>query len=294
MNASARHTASERSRRRSGSRSKSVRPTGEELIERALCGTLSWLTGNQVAKLRSVASIERFAAHSTVPTEDGRIRFLVTGALRCRFTDTGCQDQLSYFLGPGDVAANLFFCSPGTLRVYDAVIDSSLLSIPLEPFANAIAGVPWRSFKRSVAEMLRSPFSLLALLNRQRGVPAVSRLAQVLLHLASKFGVKDSRGTILTLKVTNTDLAALAGCSRQQLTVLLNELAKCGAAVKEGSRMALDITRLNAIARPGMADRANRADASAPARLELNGNARTSDASDAKPTGKHRLHSLKP
>jgi CRP/FNR family transcriptional regulator, cyclic AMP receptor protein len=261
MNARAQHKPFKPSPRRSGSRNKPAGLTNDELIERALSRTLSWLTSDQVAKLRSVASIERLRAHSTIQPEDGRIRFLLTGALRCRYTDTGCQSQLSYFLGPGDMATNLFFCSPGTLRVYDAVIDSSLISIPVEPFAEAIAGVPWQLFKHSVAEILRSPFSLLALLTRLRGVPALSRLAQVLLHLASKFGVRDSRGTMLTIKVTNTDLAALAGCSRQQLTVLLNELEKSGATAKQGSQMILNVAKLNALAKPARSN-LNKPDAS--------------------------------
>ncbi len=220
-------------------------------LERACSRILYWLDAEQLEKVRAAASIERIRAHSIIGPDDNNLRYLLTGAVRTSYTDQGCKRRLSNFLGPGDMVQNPFFCSPGTFRVFEAITDSSVLNIPVEPFADAVAGVPWTSFNRSVTAILGTTFSLLALNTRLRGVRAISRLAQVLLDLGSKFGVEDSGGTVLTIKVTNTDLAALVGCSRQQLTILMNELIKRRVIFKRASRMVLNTSKLTTLANLG-------------------------------------------
>lgn len=221
------------------------------VLEKACSRILYWLDAEQLEKVRAAASIERIRAHSIIGPDDTNLRYLLTGAVRTSYTDQGCRRRLSNFLGPGDMVQNPFFCSPGTFRVFEAITDSSVLNIPVEPFADAVAGVPWTSFNRSVTAILGTTFSLLALNTRLRGVRAISRLAQVLLDLGSKFGVEDSGGTVLTIKVTNTDLAALVGCSRQQLTMLINELIKRRVIFRRASRMVLNASKLTTLANLG-------------------------------------------
>ncbi len=238
-----------------------ARKTEPTLLDTACARILHWLKPDQLAKVRSAAALERVGAHSIIAPDDNNLRFLVTGAVRTSYTDQGCRRRLSNFLGPGDMVQNPFFCSPGTSRVFETVADSTMLRVPVDLFAEAILGVSWHSFKESVTATLGTTFSLLALNTRLRGVRAISRLAQVLLDLASKFGVHDSGGTVLTIRVTRTDLSALVGCSRQQLTMLLNELGKRGVISNRSSRMVLDEGRLTTLARLGRVGSVNLANA---------------------------------
>ena len=236
-------------------------PADSPTLERACSRILHWLNDQQLDRVRRVASIERVRAHSAIAPDDKNLRFLVTGAVRCSYTDQGCRRRLSNFLGPGDMVQNPFFCSPGTFRVFETITDSSVLNIPVEPFADAVVGVPWATFSQSVTAILGTTFSLLALNTRLRGVRAISRLAQVLLDLAARFGVQDSGGTVLTIKLTNTDLAALVGCSRQQLTMLMNELVKRRVVARRSSRMVLNSSKLMTLARLGRVGVVNLANA---------------------------------
>jgi CRP-like cAMP-binding protein len=236
-------------------------PADSTALARACSRILYWLDGEQLEKVRAAASIERIHAHSIIGPDDSNLRYLLTGAVRTSYTDQGCRRRLSNFLGPGDMVQNPFFCSPGTFRVFEAITDSSVLNIPVEPFAAAVAGVPWASFNRSVSAILGTTFSLLALNTRLRGVRAISRLAQVLLDLGSKFGVQDSLGTVLTIKVTNTDLAALVGCSRQQLTMLMNELIKRRVIFRRAGQMVLNTSKLTTLANLGRVGIVNLANA---------------------------------
>ena len=111
-------------------------------LEKACSRILYWLDAEQLEKVRPSASIERIGAHSIIGPDDGNLRYLLTGAVRTSYTDQGCRRRLSNFLGPGDMVQNPFFCSPGTSRVFEAITDSSVLKIPVEPFADAVAGVP--------------------------------------------------------------------------------------------------------------------------------------------------------
>lgn len=237
------------------------RHTDSTLLETACSRILHWLDAEQLAKVRTAASLERVRAHSVIPVDDENLRYLVTGAVRTSYTDQGCRRRLSNFLGPGDMVQNPFFCSPGTFRVFETMTDSTMLKIPGEALAQAIVGVPWKTFNQCVTGILGTAFSLLALTTRLRGVRAISRLAQVLLDLASRFGVEDSGGTVLTIRVTRTDLSALVGCSRQQLTMLLNELGKRRVLSNRAGRMVLNVPKLTTLARLGRMGMVNLANA---------------------------------
>ena len=81
---------------------------------------------------------------------------------------------------------------------------------------------------------------------------AQARMAAVLLDLAASFGIRDSRGVIVNLKLTHRDLAGLAGASRETASVALLEWRRDGLVLVEGKRVVvLDVERLSALARDG-------------------------------------------
>jgi CRP-like cAMP-binding protein len=236
-------------------------PADPTPLESACARILHWLDPAQLAQVLAVATIERVRAHSIIPVDEAVLRYLVTGAVRSSYTDQGCRRRLSNILGPGELVQNPFFCSPGTSRIFETIADSVILVVPGEAFAQAALGVSWRTYKESVSATMGTAFSLLALHTRLRGVRVISRLAQVLLELGSKFGVRDSEGTVLSIRVTRTDLSALVGCSRQQLTTLLNELGKRRVLSNRAGRMVLDVPRLTTLSRLGRMGMVNLANA---------------------------------
>jgi CRP-like cAMP-binding protein len=57
------------------------------------------------------------------------------------------------------------------------------------------------------------------------------RLVIALIEMGAKFGVRDSRGLILNLPITQKDLADLLGASRQKVNAYLGELVRSGAVI---------------------------------------------------------------
>ena len=68
---------------------------------------------------------------------------------------------------------------------------------------------------------------------------AHARIASLLLDLAKTFGVRDSRGTIVNLKLTHKELAAMIGATRETVSFAIVALRKQGIVETEGKRVIL-------------------------------------------------------
>jgi CRP-like cAMP-binding protein len=101
------------------------------------------------------------------------------------------------------------------------------------------------------ADAARRMAARLALL----GLPgARARLAGLLLDLAQRFGIRDSRGVIVDLRLTHREMAALIGATRETVSVTMVELRRAGLIRTEQRRVIiLDEARLLGVAAHGRA-----------------------------------------
>lgn len=77
---------------------------------------------------------------------------------------------------------------------------------------------------------------------------AHARLAGLFVELAADFGVRDSRGTIINLKLTHREMANLIGSTRETVSFALIDLKKDGMIETDGKRVILlDLARLETI-----------------------------------------------
>lgn len=78
---------------------------------------------------------------------------------------------------------------------------------------------------------------------------ARSRLSLLLLDLAERFGVRDSRGVIVDIRLTHRELASLIGATRETVSVAIVELRNAALIATESRRVVvLDPTGLRAVA----------------------------------------------
>ncbi|HHO52529.1 MAG TPA: Crp/Fnr family transcriptional regulator [Deltaproteobacteria bacterium] len=81
--------------------------------------------------------------------------------------------------------------------------------------------------------------------------PVPCRVASALLQLVEPFGVRDSRGIIINLRLTHRELAGLVGSTRETVSAILSELRRAGVLQIEGKRVVLlDTDALQARAEP--------------------------------------------
>jgi hypothetical protein len=72
-------------------------------------------------------------------------------------------------------------------------------------------------------------------------------LVIALIELGAKFGVRDSRGLILNLPMTQKDLANLLGASRQKVNAYLGQLVELGAVIHLSRQIVLVPDKLFAL-----------------------------------------------
>ena len=84
--------------------------------------------------------------------------------------------------------------------------------------------------------------------NSQHRIPdlinktAHSRLAAMLLSLAEKFGIRDSRGVIINLKLTHRVIASLIGTTRETVSFAIVDLRGAGLIQNDGKRFIITET----------------------------------------------------
>lgn len=69
-----------------------------------------------------------------------------------------------------------------------------------------------------------------------------SKLAELLLKLADEYGVEDSRGTLVALKITHQELANLIGSTRETVSLTLSQFKKQNWICTEGRKVIISDT----------------------------------------------------
>ena len=64
-----------------------------------------------------------------------------------------------------------------------------------------------------------------------------SKLAELLLRLATEYGVDDSRGTLVALKITHQEMANLIGSTRETVSLTLAQFKRKGLIQTEGRKV---------------------------------------------------------
>lgn len=129
----------------------------------------------------------------------------------------------------------------------EAYEDAQVLAIPKEDFIKLMMRHPPLAMRmiRLVGERRQK------LENRVESLlfkSAHSRLAALFLDLGDSFGVRDSRGRIVNLKLTHKEIASLIGATRETVSFAILDLRKDELIQTEGKRVILlDETKLRAL-----------------------------------------------
>lgn len=211
---------------------------------------LDWLPKPRLRELAEVGRIERVRARSTINVSRDVVRFVLRGAVRLQYTADAHNTTVISIVGPGDLLTKLFFKEAPRVNV-QAITDCLLLSLPRNPFLDALMGKSGDELDKAVNLIFGGALALLARYWQTLGGPQMVRLAAVLIELARKFGVADSRGTLIDLKLPQKDLARMIGCSRQQLHALLANLAQRQIVLRQGRQLILNLDEVKRLARKG-------------------------------------------
>jgi CRP/FNR family cyclic AMP-dependent transcriptional regulator len=172
---------------------------------------------------------------------------------------------------PGDPGRSLFFVNGGRIKVSKVTRDGKALTLsycgPSEVFGETclIDGGPRSEMAEAVenamlTEIERADFERLLglhpslgaqmtklMVSRRRELEnkveglvfrdVTSKLAELLVKLAGEYGVDDSRGTMVALKITHQELANLIGSTRETVSLTLSQFKKKKYICTEGRKV---------------------------------------------------------
>ncbi len=181
--------------------------------------------------------------------------FLVLkGAIAVTWHHDSRHQVLVALLAPGEifcVSALLPEMAQG-LKGY-AFTNSLVATINSTRLVDILLGVELGAFKSAMEMTVGWSAETLMRYIRMFHLAPRDRLVIALIEMGAKFGVRDSRGLILNLPMTQKDLANLLGASRQKVNAYLAELVQLGAVINLRRQIVLVPEKLFAlIGNPGV------------------------------------------
>ena len=208
---------------------------------------LAELTAEERAELEQLGSVRRYKRGDVLfhqGDDAGAVLVILTGHVKAAMLSDG-REVILAFPGPGELLGELSAVDgqprSGTVRAVDEV---EALVIPGSAFRAVLEHRPRIAFVllRSVIERLRTA-------DRQRVDYAVNdvcvRVAGRLVELCDRFGSEDGAGVEIGLSLTQDELAAWAGASREAVAKAMALLRTLGWVQTERRRiLVLDLDSL--------------------------------------------------
>ncbi len=196
---------------------------------------LASLSTHQLQALAAACTVERIRAGAILPDKDGPV-LVLHGAVRVFEMRRSGKRRVSKIAGRGAIFGGLPWPGPS----HQAIVDSTIARFTHEQFARALCGVGFETLKPAFEVLVKPAFDILVQYSRALDYPLALRLAGEILYLAQNFGVQDDRGTLVTMPVSNVDLAGIVGCSVREMTGLMANLRRERLVWREARNLIVD------------------------------------------------------
>jgi len=207
----------------------------EKLEIQSLAKHFPALEHEKLERLAAEMSLMRFKRGDRIlvdPQSPTDIFLVLKGAIAVTWQHDGRHQVLVTLLSPGEIfcVTSLLPEMAQGLKGY-AFTNSLVGTINSKRLLDIVLGVPLAAFKSAMEMTVGWSAETLMRYVRMFHVSPRDRLVIALIEMGAKFGVRDSRGLILNLPMTQKDLANLLGASRQKVNAYLGQLVRLGAVI---------------------------------------------------------------
>ena len=223
----------------------------DALATLAACPLFERIPPSDLERLVAHVAVRHFARGTAVFHEDdpaNRIFIVVKGTVKVSRVRPGGEEMVLALLSVGDVFGELplFAAEPTRSSDVEALEDTDCLAIPMGPVRDLLAAHP-DALARHVdrlAEHIRRKDEDIAN-TAYHDIPG--RVASRLLELAEKHGRATEQGLVIDMRISQRNLAAMVGASRENVNRALSSFAAQGLLRTEGGVVTLlDPARLRA------------------------------------------------
>ncbi len=240
----------------------SIGPAEKALDVQTLIKHFPVLESEKLERLAAEMSVVRFKRGERIPIDlhSTDIFLVLKGAIAVTWQHDHRRQVLVTLLAPGEIfgASALFPDMEKGLKRY-AFTNSVVATIHSARLVHILLGVELAAFKAAMKMTVGWSAEALMRYIRMFHLSPRDRLVIALIEMGAKFGVRDSRGLILNLPITQKDLANLLGVSRQKVNANLGQLVRAGAVINLNRQIVLVPDKLFAvIGDPGVRHQAAR------------------------------------
>ena len=179
---------------------------------------------------------------------------LLKGAIAITWQHDSRHQVLVALLAPGEIFGDSSLLPEMAQGLNGYAFANSLVArINSARLVDILLGVDLRAFKTATEMTVGWSAKTLTRYIKMFHMSPRERLVIALIEIGAKFSVRDSRGLILNLPMTQKDLADLLGASRQKINEYWGELVRLGAVINLGRQIVLVPEKLVAlIGNPGL------------------------------------------
>ena len=172
-----------------------------------------------------------------LPSND--LYVLLSGVVKVNATNGANGAVLMGIIVAGEIfGLHSFLRDPVYKFECNGFTDCVIGQIRAREFCETVARVPFERFKYIIETALgRWWWGLPVWYSRTTRLSVRARTMAMLLELSRQFGVADSRGMIINLRLRGDDLAELIGASRQSVSLEIEDLVRRGKVIRDGRRL---------------------------------------------------------
>ncbi|PYI56229.1 Crp/Fnr family transcriptional regulator [Paenibacillus flagellatus] len=197
---------------------------------------LADLDDSELRPIAEAAAMRTYRSKSNVFMEGEErhaVFFAVKGVIKVYKVDHQGNEAIMNFIKPGEMFPHAgFFENAPYPATAEVVLDAELCVIPDRAFERIVLERPETAVK-AMRMMGRHIRDLQAKLRDMSSIDIQFRIAAVLIRLAREYGVPEKSGTRIGVRTTNSDLARMAGTTRETVNRFVNRLKREGVLLDE-------------------------------------------------------------
>ena len=205
------------------------------------------LSPEELDELSKITPYKRFAAgeiiyHMEDPAD--AVYFIRDGMVKISMYFPNGKEMILAILGQYDIFGELLLLpSERRPNQAEAVMDTTLIVLPEDDFQRLLQHQPAIAMK-FMQVMTTQLWQAQSRFAEVGAFDAPGRLANLLLRLASDFGVPGERGTVIDLNLTQQDLAKMIGATRETVSHCLARLLEYGAVRRRRAPITVNVDAL--------------------------------------------------